>query len=122
MKRTPFLQSFVHALSGLRSAWSHERNLRVHLAFATAVCALAGWLRVTPGDWAILVLTIAAVIAGELVNTSLESIVDLVSPERQQLAKRAKDVAAGMVLVLAAAAVLIGLLLLGPPLYSCLAN
>jgi diacylglycerol kinase len=117
MKRTPPLQSFAHALSGLRQAWCHERNLRIHVVVAIAVCGLAAWLRLERRDWAILVLTIALVIVGEMFNTSLEAIVDLVSPERHELAKTAKDVAAGMVLVLAVAAVVVGLLILGPPLY-----
>jgi diacylglycerol kinase len=118
MKRTPLLQSFGHALSGLWWAWCHERNLRIHFGVAAAVCGLATWLRMERRDWAILVLTIALVIAGELLNTSLEAIVDLISPERHKLAKTAKDVAAAMVLVLAIAAVIVGLLILGPPLYA----
>lgn len=118
MKRTPLLQSFGHAFSGMWQAWRHERNLRIHVVVALAVCGLAGWLRIPPRDGAILVLTIALVISAELFNTSLEAIVDLVSPERHELAKTAKDVAAAAVLVLAIAAVIVGLLILGPPLYG----
>ncbi|WP_339912136.1 diacylglycerol kinase family protein [Symmachiella dynata] len=122
MKRTPLRQSFVHAFSGMWQAWRHERNLRIHVVVTVTVCGLAGWLQISLRDWAVLVLTIALVTSAELFNTSLEAIVDLVSPERHELAKTAKDVAAAAVLVLAIAAVIVGLLILGPPLYDRLAN
>ncbi len=122
MKRSPLLQSFVYAFSGLWQAWCHERNLRIHAVVAVAVCCLAGWLHVSLWDWAVLVLTIAVVISSELVNTALGAVFDLVSPQRHELAQRAKDVASAAVLVLSIAAVIIGLLILGPPLYARLAK
>lgn len=116
MKRASLWRSFGHALTGLWNAARGERNLRIHFTAAVFVLLLAAWLRVGLRDWAILLLTIGAVIAAELVNTSLEAIVDLVSPEQQESAKLAKDVAAAAVLVLAIVAGAVGLLILGPPL------
>jgi len=73
---------------------------------------------VTRTEWAVLVLTIASVLILEGLNTAIEAAVDLASPNVHPLAKVAKDVAAGTVLVAAAAAVLVGLLVLGPPLWG----
>ena len=121
MKRTPLRKSFAYALSGLWLAIRHERNLKIHLAVTVAVSALAAWLRVGPRDWAILLLTIALVISAELFNTSLEAVVDIISPDHHDSAKAAKDIAAAAVFVTVIAAVIIGLLILGPPLYERLA-
>jgi len=80
--------------------------------------ALGGWLRISLTDWAILALTIGAVAAGETINTTVEALVDLMSPEWHERAKTAKDVSAGAVLLLALTAVVVGLLVLGPPLWE----
>ena len=68
-------------------------------------------------DWAVLILTIAMVFTAEFINTAIEAVVDLASPEKHPLAKVGKDVGAAAVLISAIAAVLIGLLILGPPLW-----
>ena len=80
--------------------------------------ALAFWLGIGRLEWAILVLTTMAVWMAEFANTALEAMVDLVSPDYHPLAKAAKDVAAAAVLVGALGAVIIGLLVLGPPLWQ----
>ena len=68
-------------------------------------------------EWAILVITIAMVFTAEFINTSIEAVVDLASPTHHPLAKVGKDVGAGAVLVAALAAIVVGLLILGPPLW-----
>ncbi len=78
---------------------------------------LALWLRLPAHDWAMLVLTTAMVFAAEFMNTAIEAVVDLASPDKHPLAKIGKDVGAAAVLVAALAAILIGLLILGPPLW-----
>ena len=88
------------------------------MAIGLIVVLLAAILRLSAPEWAILVLTIGAVLAAETFNTVIETVVDLVSPEHHELAKAAKDTAAGAVLLLAMAAVVVGLLILGPPLYK----
>jgi len=79
------------------------------------VCA---WLRLPPRDFAIIIVTITLVWAAELTNTAIEAAIDLASPDRHPLAKAGKDAAAGAVLVTAIGAILIGLLILGPPLWD----
>lgn len=112
------VQSFRHAFRGWFYALRTQRNAWIHSAIATVVLILGIWLRLSPTDWAIIILTIAMVFAAEFMNTAIEAVVDLASPESHPLAKIAKDVGAAAVLVAALAAILIGLLILGPPLWT----
>ena len=117
MKQPSFLRSVAHAWSGLVYMFLTQRNARLHLVAALAAIALATWLRIDSTRWAILLLTIGAVCAGETINTTVEALVDLLSPEWHERAKVAKDVSAGAVLLLAVTAVAVGLIVLGPPLW-----
>ncbi|WP_322802110.1 diacylglycerol kinase family protein [Thermoflexus sp.] len=117
MRARTVWESFGFAFAGLRYAWRTQRNLRIHTVITAMVVALAGLLRFDALRWAILVLTIAMVWAAELLNTALEAVVDLTSPHPHPLARIAKDVSAGMVLLCAIAAVLVGLALFGPALW-----
>ncbi|MCS7251656.1 MAG: diacylglycerol kinase family protein [Anaerolineae bacterium] len=120
MRARTLWESFRFAFAGLRYAWRTQRNLRIHTVITVAVIVVAGWLRFDPVRWAVLILTIALVWAAELMNTALEAVVDLASPSLHPLARIAKDVSAGMVLLCAIAAVLIGLALFGPALWALL--
>jgi diacylglycerol kinase len=111
-------RSFYFAFAGLHYLFRTQRNARIHLALGAAACGLAGWLRISRMEWGLLVLAIAAVIILEGLNTAMEAVVDLASPDLHPLAKVAKDLAAGMVLVASVASVVIGLLILGPPLWG----
>jgi len=95
-----------------------QHNAWIHAIVATIVFILGLWLRLPPHDWALLILTIAMVFTAEFINTAIEAVVDLASPAHHPLAKVGKDVGAAAVLVAAMAAVLIGLLILGPPLWE----
>lgn len=117
-----FLRSFRFALAGLNYLFRTQRNARVHAVAGTLACIVAGWLGTAPAEWALLILTIASVLILEGLNTAIEAAVDLASPRVHPLAKVAKDVAAGMVLIAAIAAVIVGLLILGPPLWLKVAN
>jgi diacylglycerol kinase len=79
---------------------------------------LAFWLGISRLEWSVLILTTLLVWMAEFANTALEAVVDLVSPDYHPLAKAAKDVAAAAVLVGALGAVVVGLLILGPPLWA----
>jgi diacylglycerol kinase len=92
--------------------------MRIHLAAALVVIAVAAWLRVDALDWLWLSAAITAVWVSELLNTAIEKTVDLVSPEIHPKAKLAKDTAAGAVLVAASFAVVVGAIVLGPPLWT----
>ena len=115
------VRSFGHAFDGWWYALRTQRNAWLEVAVACSVFAVSSWLQLDNVRWAIIVLTAALVFAAEFFNTAVEVIVDLVSPQEHPLAKIAKDVAAAAVLVAALGAVVVGLLLLGPPLLDRLA-
>jgi diacylglycerol kinase len=112
------IQSFGHAFRGWGYVLKTQHNAWIHAVVATLVFALAFWLELPPRDWAVLILTVTMVFAAEFVNTAIEAVVDLASPSHHPLAKVGKDVGAAAVLIAALAAVLIGLLILGPPLWG----
>ncbi len=114
------LTSFKHAFSGVWYVLRTQRNARIHMTVALVVIALGLWLGLSYTEWAIIVLTIGLVLAAESFNTVAEAAVDLATAERHPLAKIAKDVAAGAVLLVAITAVVVGLLILGPPLWRAL--
>jgi diacylglycerol kinase len=112
------LDSFRHALAGWWYMMRTQRNAWIHAVVSTAVFVLGLWLGLGRVEWAIILLTIAVVWMAEFINTSLEAVVDLASPDLHPLARVGKDVAAAAVLVSAVTAVLVGLLILGPPLLA----
>lgn len=112
------IRSFGYAFAGIGYLFRTQRNARIELAIGVVACGLAGWLRISQVEWAILLLTIACVLILEGLNTALEAVVDLASPDIHPLAKTAKDVSAGMVLIAAIASVGVGLVILGPPLLA----
>lgn len=108
--KTP-VDSFRHALNGVLLSFKTQRHLRVHFILAVVIL-IAGFVwRLSQVELLILVGTISLVILTELFNTALETVVDLVTPDYHPLAKVAKDVAAGAVLVASVNAVLVGLVL-----------
>jgi diacylglycerol kinase len=115
------LMAFVYAFAGIRHVM-RQRNPRIHLLAATCVIAMAAWLKVSRGEWAMLVLCIGLVIAAETINSAIEAMVDLLSPDIRPSAKIAKDTAAGAVLISAIAAAVVGFLILGPPLWQRLSS
>ncbi len=116
-KSPNLLASFGFALQGIAHAFRTQRNFKVHLAVTALVIVAGITLGISVEQWAILVGMIALVLQAELVNTALEAVVDRVAPEFHALAKVAKDCAAGAVFVCAFAAVIVGLLILGPRLF-----
>ena len=112
------LASFGYAAEGWWHVLRTQPNAWIHAAISIIVFVLAFWLDLSPLEWAILILTTMAVWMAEFINTSLEAVVDLMMPEIHPLAKAAKDVAAAAVLVGAIGAVVIGLLIMGPPLWQ----
>jgi len=110
--------SFGHAFHGWSYVLRTQQNAWIHAVVATLVFLVALWLGVPPRDWAVLILTIAMVFTAEFINTSIEAVVDLASPLHHPLAKVGKDVRAAAVLIAALAAALVGLLILGPPLWA----
>ena len=115
---TSRILAFGHAFRGWGHVLKTQQNAWIHSLVASLVVVVGLWVGITPQDWAILVLTIAMVFTAEFINTAIEAIVDLASPSHHPLAKVGKDVGAGAVLVAALAATIVGLLILGPPLWA----
>lgn len=111
-------QSFRNAFRGWWYALRTQRNAWIHAVVSTVVIGLAFWLHLNLLEWAILLLTIAMVWTAEFINTALEAVVDLASPELHPLAKVGKDVGAAAVLIASLTSILVGLLILGPPLWQ----
>ena len=114
--------SFGHAYRGWWYVLRTQRNAWIHAVFTSLVVLVAIWLHLPLRDWAILLLTIALVWMTEFINTALEAVVDLASPQLHPLAKVGKDVGAAAVLIAALTSIIIGLLILGPPLWEKLAS
>lgn len=112
------VKSFGYAFAGLGHALRREPNLRIHIAASAVVAGLALYLELARVDTALLAMCCALVIAAELFNTSIERLADRVSAESDPLIGQCKDIAAAAVLVCAAGAIVVGLLLLGPPLWK----
>jgi diacylglycerol kinase len=113
-----FIAGFGYAFHGLWYALHTQRNARVHLVAAILVTIAGILLHVSTLEFAILYIAITGVFIAEMFNTVFEVCVDLAQPEYHPLAKIAKDVAAGAVLLSAMLAVVIGLLVLGPHLWA----
>jgi diacylglycerol kinase (ATP) len=118
---TSRIAAFGHAFRGWWYVLKTQQNAWIHSLFATAVVLVGLWVGLKPIDWAVIVLTIAMVFTAEFINTAIEAVVDLASPVHHPLAKVGKDVGAGAVLVAALAGIVIGLLVIGPPLWARLA-
>ncbi|HEX6121938.1 MAG TPA: diacylglycerol kinase family protein [Ktedonobacterales bacterium] len=120
--RAGFLRSFVYAGRGLWYAIRTQRNARVHTALAVCAIALGLALRISPVEFAMLFVAITGVFVAEMFNTVAEACVDLATQEYHPLARIAKDVAAGAVLLNAMLSVVIALLVFVPHLWPLLAR
>lgn len=112
------VDSVRNALKGLSVVLRAQPNAWIHATASAVVISLAIWLRLGSRDWPVLVLAIGLVWTAELLNTALEAVVDLVSPEAHPLARAGKDVGAAAVLIAALTSAAIGLAILGPPLWQ----
>jgi diacylglycerol kinase len=112
------IKSFGFALEGLKAAIVKGRNFRIQIVAGFLAFVLGIILKLSPEEWLDLVIIITLVLILELVNTSIEAVVDLVSPEIQIKAKLAKDVAAATVLVASIGSVVIAVLIFLPKLLT----
>lgn len=99
-----------------------QQNAWIHALFSVAVFLLSWWLQIERRDWVFILLTVGLVWMAEFINTALEAVVNLASPQDDPLAKVGKDIGAAAVLIAAICSVLVGLLILGPPLWARLAD
>ncbi|WP_233516704.1 diacylglycerol kinase family protein [Paenibacillus curdlanolyticus] len=112
------MRSVHYAVEGIAYAVRTQRHIRVHLTTTVIVCIAAAWARLSPLEWTALLIMCAVVISLEMLNTAIELTVDRMGLERHPLAKAAKDVAAGAVLLAVVFAIVVGILLLGPPIWQ----
>ncbi len=112
------LRSFRYAANGISLVVRSQHNAWVHAAATIIVCSCGLWANLTRLEWCCLLLAIVGVWIAEALNTAIELITDLVSPQFNSLAGKGKDVAAGAVLVAAIGAVVVGLIIFVPHLSS----
>lgn len=108
------IKGFGYAFEGIWTCLKSERNMKIHLVAALVVIILGAIFKITRTEWLVCIVFIALVPAGELFNTAIEAVVDMTSPDKQPLAKLAKDTAAGGVLVLAIGAAAAGAVIFVP--------
>jgi diacylglycerol kinase len=112
-------KAFRYAFSGWWYVIRTQRNAWIHLVVSIAVTLVSFLLQISTSDWAMIILAIAMVWIAEFLNTALEAVVDLAANhEQHELAKVGKDVGAAAVLIAAVSSIIIGLLILGPPIWA----
>ena len=111
---TSRLRSFAYALRGIAVLLTTQPNARIHAAATIAVCIAGFYFGLNMAEWCWIVLAMMAVWSAEAFNTALEFLADAVNPDFHPLVGKAKDVAAGAVLIAAVGAVVIGVLVFGP--------
>ena len=112
------IKAFRNAFAGIGYVIRTQRNAWIHAISTILVIFVCLWVKIDHAKWAIIFLTITTVWAAEFINTALEAVVDLSSPQKHPLAKIGKDVGAAAVLIATISAVIIGLLIIGPPLFQ----
>lgn len=110
--------SFKFAFEGIGYVLRTQPNAWIYALITLVVIIVSFWLSLDNHEWALLILTIVVVWMAEMSNTAIEAVVDLLSPEIQQKAKIAKDVSAGVVLISAIGAIIVGTLIIGPRIFE----
>ena len=119
-KTKKLINSFKYAFTGIATSFKTERNMKIHVLIMILVIIAGIVFKVSLLDWIILVIMFGLVISAELFNTAIETTVDIAMPERNEKAKKAKDVAAGAVFVIAMASAVIGLLIFVPKIVGAI--
>lgn len=110
------INSFKYAIEGFISSFRTERNMKIHILAMIIVIILGFIVKLSSIEWIICIVAISLVISAELFNTAIETIVDMISPQRNEKAKLAKDISAAAVLTLAIGTVIIGIIIFLPKL------
>jgi len=120
VKSRNFYASLRNAASGVVYALASQRNMKIHLLASLMVIAAGLFFGLNRIEWTLIILTITVVWATEILNTSLEELVDIISPQYDIRAGRVKNLSAGAVLVAALGAVLVGIMVFGPRILNWL--
>ncbi|MCR4992131.1 MAG: diacylglycerol kinase family protein [Lachnospiraceae bacterium] len=121
-KKNKLYKSFGYAFEGIGNTILHERNMQIHCMVTILVIIFGFILKISMIEWYVCLVLFALVMSLELVNTSMEAVVDLVTEERKPLAKKAKDAAAGAVLMSAIIAAILGGIIFFPKLWLFILN
>jgi diacylglycerol kinase len=120
MKSRNRWHSFTAAARGALYTIRTQRNIWIELTATVVVVAAGLWLRIEPLAWAVLAVTIATILALEAINSAIEALVDLVSPDHHELARTAKDCAAGAMIFAVLGSLGVAVAIFGPPLLRLL--
>ena len=115
-------KSFSYAFDGIKTLLKEEHNARIHLVAAFGVIVASIYLNISLIEWCLVVLCVVMIISAEAVNSAVENLTDLASPEYHPLARKAKDLAAAAVLIIAFGVAIIGGIIFLPKLYELLIN
>ncbi len=115
-----FLRGFIYAFRGIKQLLITQQNIRIHLLAAIVAVIMGFCFRISATEWMVIVILIGAVFAAEAFNTAIEFLVDKISPERDPMAGRIKDIAAAAVLIMAIAALIAGLIIFIPKILQSL--
>ena len=121
MKQSKFsvlkrMLSFKFAFQGIKLLFKEEHNSWIHLCFTILAVALAVWLKISLLEWVLVIFCIGFVFVIEIINTAIENICDFISPEKNSMIKRIKDLSAAAVLFSAVTALIVGALIFLPKL------
>ena len=120
MKNKKLINSFKYAFTGMWSAYKSERNMKIHIAVAILVILFGVFCQISTYEWLACTVCFAMVIGSEMFNTAIETVVDIAMPKKDERAKKAKDVAAGGVLVFAIGSAIIGSIIFIPKIIDYL--
>ena len=113
-KGKKLINSFKYALQGIKSAFKTEQNLKIHFIIMVLVIIAGIAFQISQAEWIICIIMFGVVISAELINTAIETTVDIAMPQKNEKAKLAKDISAGAVLVTAITSAIIGLIIFVP--------
>ena len=114
MKTKKMINSFKNVFNGMIVSFKQERNMKIHISIMFLVILLGIIFKIKMVEWIICIICFALVIGGELFNTAIEITIDIAMPNFNEKAKKAKDISAGAVLVLAIASAIIGFIIFVP--------
>lgn len=118
VKTKKILNSFKYALQGFITSFKTERNMKIHIFIMCLVILAAILLKISLAEWIVCLILFGIILAGELFNTAIETVVDMITPYKNEKAKIAKDISAAGVLILAITSIVVGLLIFIPKVYA----
>ena len=122
MKNTKLIDSFKYAYSGIATAFKSEKNMKIHFTMMMLVIIFGILLKISLNEWLVCIMLFCMVIGSEMINTAVENVVNLAMPTKNEVAKNAKDISAGAVLVFAIGSAIIGLIIFIPKIINVLVN